>query len=191
MESSALFWTGTKERNFPSLVYIQQIENRELFHSVCFFHSSILYTRLLFTMHFSSVFSKHSLVSHKIISSAVWVFESMSCDHLSSPIHTQSHWFSWFCTFTAGAPCYFEQFAVCPFCGVVWLLSLPSQPKEKRAGHKKLFGLWEKFCLPNSLKEGCVKMGFSENRHSLSPGSHQSLVSSDSWCFLLLSDHWK
>lgn len=28
---------------------------------------------------------------------------------------------------------------------------------------------WENFWLSNSLKDGCVKMGFSENRHSLCP----------------------
>lgn len=186
------FGLGEERGNFLSLVYIQQIENIELFRSVSFLHSSTFHTLFLPPCTSHQSFQRHSLVSHKMTSSAVWAFESMSYDHPSSPIHTQSCWFSWFCTFPAGARRCFEQFAVCPFCGVVWLLALPSQPKEERAGHKKLLGLWEKKnCLPNSLKEGCVKMGFSENRHSFRPGSHQSLVSSDSWCFLLLSDRWK
>lgn len=117
------------------------------------FYSSTLHIPLPSNRHFSSLFfQRHSLVRHKMTLSSVWVFESMSYDHLSSLIHTQSYWFSWFCTFTAEGRCCFEQFAVCPFCGVIWLLSLPSQPKEERAGHKKLLGLWENLCLPNSLK---------------------------------------
>lgn len=138
------FGLGEERGNFLSLVYIQQIENIELFCSVSFLHSSTFHTLFLPPCTSHQSFQRHSLVSHKMTSSAVWAFESMSYDHPSSPIHTQSCWFSWFCTFPAGARRCFEQFAVCPFCGVVWLLALPSQPKEERAGHKKLLGLWEK-----------------------------------------------
>lgn len=87
------FGLGGERRNFLSLVCNQQIENRELFHSVCFLllhppYSSSFHHALLITL-----FNDTALSFTKLLH---LMFESMNYDHLSSPIHTQSHRFSCF-----------------------------------------------------------------------------------------------
>lgn len=181
------FGPGEERGNFLSLVCIQQIENRALFCSVSFLllhsqYSSSFHYALLITLFKDTATSITKLLHLLFESLSQWVMIT-STTHRAADFLGFSRWLK-------------EHVAV--------LSSLQSVPSvglsgcylcplslRKRAGHKMLLGLWENFCLPNSLREGCMKMGFSENWHALSPGSHQSLVSSDSWQFLLLSDNWK
>lgn len=177
------FGPGEERGNFLSLLCIQQIENRALFCSVSFL---LLHSQYSSSFHYALLITLFKDTATSITKLLHLLFESLSFDHLD---HTQSCWFSWFFTLTEGA-CRMSSLQSVPSVGLSGCYLCPLSLR-KRAGHKKLLGLWENFCLPNSLREGCMKMGFSENRHALSPGSHQSLVSSDSWQFLLLSDNWK